>query len=190
MDRDSSLDEIKELLRSTLGIFYHLDGELLYRRDGDGMHERCLHFRLAYHLQNKLNESSSFFVDCEFDSSYRLKQDADGNPILDENGEYQFDEIFKKYRMVGHNKEKPMFIDIIVHKREKSLETDFFCIELKKWNSDNEKEREQDFKKLREMTLGYHYRYGFYLILGREKQDCKWIIFQDGRSNPEEVVFE
>ena len=177
MNRDSTLDEVKGLVRGALIRLYEIDTELFKRKQDKMMHELCFTFRFAHHLQNIIGRD--FFVDSHYDSSFKKRLDEQGNPVLDEDGNVIYDEQDQKYfQKIGGKGRR--YVDIIVHKREASSETDFICFELKKWTTDKPKARRNDSNKLVQLTTTYHYKYGFYLVLGKEMQDCRWIIFHDG----------
>ncbi len=188
MNRDSSLEEVKELVRNTLIRLYKIDAELFKRKQDKMMHELCFTFRLAHHLQSIIGED--FFVDSHYDSSYKKRLDNEGNPVLDENGNIIWDEQDQKYFLKIGGKGR-RYVDIIVHKREANSESDFICFELKKWTTDKPKTRRYDSNKLVQLTTTYHYKYGFYLVLGKEMRDCRWIIFHDGViEEPNAPVFD
>ena len=128
MNRDTSLEEIKELVKETLVRLYCVDAELFKRKQDKMMHELCFTFRLGYHIQNIIG--NDFFVDSYYDSSYRKRLDENGNPVLDKDGNVIYDEQDQKYfPSIGGKKRR--YVDIIVHKREASSESDFITIFLK-----------------------------------------------------------
>jgi hypothetical protein len=53
IDRSSALESIKEVIKSCLNQLYETDAFFL-RNGNKGVCERCLVFRLAHYLQNKL----------------------------------------------------------------------------------------------------------------------------------------
>lgn len=153
--------------------------------------ERAIAFRLGYHIQNELKESSYFrrdkYKDYTVDAEYSL---CDGTPVK---------EVYKKCT-ICHSKDKCrivipeesikkwialfeafneledckgrrpyMYPDLIVHKRG-SDGPNLAAIEIKcTWNGDL-KGRKNDIAKLSYMTCPqseYKYHMGFFLDLGK-----------------------
>lgn len=179
MSRDSSLDEIKAVVKDCLSSLYESDAELFEGNEGKGLCERCIVFRFAHYLQNKL---SDYYVDCDFNgSSFKNGQSwqpRSGKPIENPDG-------------TTTNR----FVDIIIHKRRQlqNNERNFLCFEIKKWNNYNKKQIEKDENNLDVMTRLYGYVYGFYISLHKSKEKTKWTIFQQGKpieSELNKVVFE
>jgi hypothetical protein len=179
---NASLNQIKDLIKSCLRELYQEYGDLFTKNEGRGISERCLVFRFAYYLQNKMDD---YFVDCDYNSSFvlytnrrtgeRKVKQRSGKPIV-------IDGISKK-----------RFIDIIVHKRNDNPNDDFLCLEIKKWNNYPKSNREKDLNNLRVLTTqgveGYQYLYGFFLLLGKEMSDTKWIIYEGGKVILNSFVF-
>jgi len=107
----------------------------------------------------------NYFVDCDFNSAAVLGQNINQKVITNPDG-----------TSTGR------FIDIIIHKRTFDRKNDFICFEIKKWNSRNSERSEKDKNNLRVLTSEYGYRYGFYLILGKTKEETKWVVFQNGNA--------
>jgi len=180
VSRGSTLDEIKALVRECLSILYTEDKFILERNSGKGVCERCIVFRFAHYLQNKIPD---YFVDCDFNSSFKYYRDSrgtttgrerHGKPIENEDGSVT-----------------ERFVDIIVHKRDYNTQNDLICFEIKKWNNGNSKEINKDKNNLRVMTSRYGYIYGFYISIHRIKAKAKWVIFEDGEPlGQEATVFE
>jgi hypothetical protein len=180
VSRQSSLDEIKKLVKKTISELYDKDQFLFERNKGKGVCERSIVFRFAHYLQLKI---PNYFVDCDFNSSFEgyrdlagnvLGREREGKPIENPDGT-----ITKR------------FVDIIVHKRDFNTDNDFICFEIKKWNNSNSKEIRKDRNNLRVMTSQYGYIYGFHISFHRKREKTKWILFQAGSViEPESRVFE
>lgn len=167
--RDSSLDEIKGLIRDSLNQVYDADASLFERNQQQGISERCIVFRFAHYLQNQLQD---FFVDCDFNSSFEGYVDAKGQFISQER--------HGKLIRNSDGTTTGRFVDIIVHKRDFTIPSnDFICFELKKWNNSV---KPKDKNNLRRMTLDYGYKYGFLIIFGRTKETAKWTVYQHGEA--------
>lgn len=174
ISRQSSLDEIKGVVKTCLSQLYDKDAELFTRNGGKGLSERCMVFRFAHYLQTEL---ADFFVDCDFNSSYHghyengifVWEQRDGKPIENADG-------MTTYR----------FVDIIIHKRSKFENnqpnlSDFLCFEIKKWNNGNKAQIDKDKNNLHAMTSVYGYVYGFFINFGQTKDSSRWTIFQRGQ---------
>lgn len=171
ISRESSLNEIKELIKECLEQLYKEDGLLFNRNNRRGICERCLVFRFAHYLQNKLND---FFVDCDFNSSFE--------GLIDQNGRvYQVTERAGKQIQNEEGTVTKRFVDIIVHKRIFDGNNNFICFEIKKWNNRSQRDINKDTNNLKRLTSDYRYKYGFYLTLGDTKENSHWEIFQNGR---------
>lgn len=171
---NSSLDEIKELVKHCLNRLYSTDEELFRRNNGEGVSERSIGFRLAHYLQNKIGDD--FFVDCDYNSSDRGGTDTSGKPISNPDGSVN-----------------ERFIDIIIHKRELGNEDNLVCIEIKKWNNRDKDEFEKDRNNLRVLTSQYGYRYGFHITIHKDRVKSRWTIYEDGNpmlSEQERTIFE
>lgn len=160
------LDEIKERIKGCLSKLYTQDRILFERNEGEGLCERCLVFRFGLYLQEAFPD---YFVDCDFNSARVNGNHVSGKPIMNPDG-------------TTTNR----FVDIIVHKRLAVGETDFICFEIKKWNNGNKDAENKDKQNLTILTSQYGYKYGFYLIFGKNLQTTKWIVFHRNR-NPEPV---
>lgn len=176
----SSLDEIKELIKNCLNQLYNTDNFILERNKGKGVCERSIVFRFAHYLQNRIED---YFVDCDFNSSYKEFYNSQGNIVGKErNGK----PIKNKDGTVIER-----FVDIIVHKRNYLMRNDFICFEIKKWTNTNSKEIKKDRDNLRILTSKYGYIYGFHITIHKIKTKTKWTIFKGGIPIEEESkVFE
>ena len=172
VSRSSPLEEIKGFVKEVISEFYDNEEHLFHRNHEKGLCERCLAFRFAHLLQNKLG--NSYFVDCDYNSSFEGYRDEHGNirgaeregkPVRMPDG-----------RVVNR------FVDIIVHKRDYNTVNDFICFEIKKWENTNKKEIDKDKNNLKELTSSYGYLLGFHLSLGHSKNKTKWSIFHNGNS--------
>jgi hypothetical protein len=180
----TNLNSIKSRTKQVLNDLYNIDEFLFKVNEGRGASERCIVFRLAMYLQQNF---PSYYVDCDFNSSFSY--------YLDENGKYIGRENSGKPIKNPDGSSTARFVDIIIHKRNftghnGSLpNNDFICFEIKK--NDNYDGRNKDLNNLKELTSNYGYLYGFHLILGKHKDKCKWTIFQNGEIIEEKVsVFE
>jgi hypothetical protein len=173
VSRNSSLDEIKGLVKECLSQVYAEEGGIFERNDGDGVCERSIVFRFAHYLQNKL--FPDYFVDCDFNSSFERGREIRGKRIENVDGPA-----------------KERFVDIIVHKRDSHPQNDLICFEIKKWNNTNREAINKDKNNLRVLTSQYGYIYGFHISIHKVKTKTKWIIFEDGRplEGQEPKVFE
>lgn len=179
ISRQSSLEEIKNLVKETISQLYERDHFLFERNMGKGVCERSIVFRFAHYLQNRIPD---FFVDCDFNSSFEGYINSEGRVIGRERPGKQIENL--------DGTVTKRFVDIIVHKRDYHTLNDFICFEIKKWNNTNPREFKKDRNNLRVMTSTYGYIYGFHIILHREKKKVKWIIYKEGRPiGREEKVF-
>jgi len=161
-----SQEEIFELVRKCLSRLYHDDGVLFRRNSGEALGERCLVFRFAYHLQNEIDD---YYVDCDYNSSFQLELGPDGRQKVTEIPEKDIDD--------PNGTSRRRYVDIIVHRREYSFDTDFFCFEVKKWNNHDREGEKKDLNNLDRMTSDYRYQYGFHVILGKTKNQTIWTVF-------------
>lgn len=167
---DNNLQNIKGKIRHCLNELYKSDFILFERNNGEGIGERCITFRFAMYLQNQFD---NHYVDVEYDNSMTYFLDNDGSvmysrenkgkPIPDSRG-------FERKRIP----------DIIIHKRDLIPANDYLCFELKKWNRLSSGNLEKDHNNLVNFTLSYKYDFGFHIMFGKEKEETKWTIFQDG----------
>jgi hypothetical protein len=177
--RNAGLSQFKKLILSCLDELYSRDKFLFERNrptirsEPRGICERCLVFRFAHYLQNKIGKE--FYVDCDFNSSFnrRTHRDIPQKTIDDSDGT-----------------SRRRYVDIIVHERDWSSENDLICFEIKKWNNKDEESHNKDINNLKQMTSRYRYRYGFHLILGATKEETRWSVFEKGKMTiQEEHVF-
>ncbi len=184
LSRESSLEEIKNVIKACLTQLYIEDPELFNRNERKGVSERCIVFRFAHYLQNKI---TNFYVDCDFNSSFRRHF---------ENGSHHWQPHSGKSIDNPDGTTTDRFVDIIVHKRSQlspneTNHSDFICFEIKKWNNYDKKQINKDKNNLRVLTSQYGYVYGFCISIHRIKNKTKWIIYQDGEIiNEDEVVFK
>lgn len=163
------LEKVTSVVKECLQKLYVNDHALFDRNDGQGVGERCLVFRFAYYLQGAF---SDYFVDCDFNSSSdECGQLRDGKQIRNPDG-------------TSTNR----FVDVIIHERGgNGWLSDFICFEIKKWNNGDRVSAKKDKNNLRELTSKYGYKYGFYLIFGKEMQKTTWMIYQRDQA-PSELV--
>lgn len=178
ISRDSTIDEIKDVVRGCLSELYDRDTYVLERNKGKGICERSIVFRFAHYLQNRIQD---YFVDCDFNSSFETHFDKErgvwgrereGKPIENEDGT-----MTKR------------FVDIIVHKRDWEGENDLICFEIKKWNNTKAEDIKKDRNNLRVLTSRYGYVCGFHITIHRVRERAKWTVFQLGYPEQEEFVF-
>jgi hypothetical protein len=172
ISRSSSLEEIKRFVKEVISEFYDNEEYLFHRNHEKGLCERCLAFRFAHLLQNKLGNSN--FVDCDYDSAFE--------GYRDENGYIRGAEKEGKPIRMPDGRVVNRLVDIIVHKRDYNTVNDFICFEIKKWRNTNKKEIDKDKNNLKELTSSYGYLLGFHLSLGHSKNMTKWSIFHNGNS--------
>lgn len=180
ISRKSTLTEIKDLVKDAISELHEKDQFLFERNNGRGVCERSLVFRFAHYLQNRI---LNFYVDCDFNSSFEGQINPSGQIVG------------KKRR--GKPIENPdgtvtkRFVDIIIHKRDFATHNDLICFEIKKWNNTNKEDARKDRNNLHVLTSTYGYICGFHVILHRQKQNCKWTIFREGKIiEQESKVFE
>lgn len=147
------LREIKSKIDGALNELYAIDLFLIE----NNLCERSINHRFSMHLQTIFK---NHFVDCEYNISHL---NGENNPKVVSN-------IHGNY------------IDIIVTKRDKNPKNDFLCFEVKKWN--NTRGREKDVNNLIALTKGdrFCYKYGFYIIFGKNRQGTKIQVFKNGRN--------
>lgn len=105
VSRESSLDEIEELVRQCLSRLYRKDATILQRNKGRGICERAIVFRFAYYLQRTIGERN-YFVDCDFNSHHEFDVDSQGRITSREEG--------GKPIRNARGSITPRFVDIIV----------------------------------------------------------------------------
>jgi len=166
------LEEVRNMINKCLNRLYEKDSELFKRNGGRGISERGFVFRFAHYLQQEMEKEyhPGYFVDCDYNST----------AVTGRNG--------KIARKSGKNipnsvgEETKRFIDIIVHKRTVNREENLICFEVKKWNNYNRRAREKDINNLKQLTSAYYdYKYGFHLILGRNRNSVKCTVFEEGK---------
>lgn len=154
------IEIIKSKIKGCLNKIYTEDKNLFEKNKGRGVCERCLVFRFALYLQEAFND---YIVDCDYNSSSQNGKESNGKSIPDSTGK-----ISKK------------FIDIIIHKRENNVKSDFICFEIKKWNNKDNEAVKKDENNLKVLTNDYGYKYGFHLIFGKTKKEVEHKIFRNG----------
>ena len=178
ISRNSSLNEIKALIKICLNRLYLKDKFIFDRNNGKGVCERSIVFRLSHYLQNRIR---NYYVDCDFNSSFEGFVDAQGNtrgwerqgkPIENQDGTAT-----------------KRFVDIIVHKRDFNADNDLICFEIKKWNNTNKNSISKDRNNLHVLTSQYGYIYGFHISIHKHKRKTRWTIFQKGNAIEEALVF-
>lgn len=172
-EANKNRDFIINIMKDSLESLYNNDKDLFIKNEGRGLSERCLVFRFAHYLQKKLDSvyrNNPYFVDCDYNSAndFRKNEQISGKPIPNLNGH-----------------EVKRFIDIIVHKRRSGGNSDYFCIEVKKWNNKH-KGLEKDRNNLKHLTKEFNYDYGFSLILGKELNTSKLEMFER-ENEPEDI---
>ncbi len=151
-------NSIKANLIKSINELYYLDEDIFSRNKGQGIAERGIVFRLAYYLQQKYN--TDYFVDCDFNSTYLNGKQTHGKPIPTPEGN-----LIKR------------FVDIIIHQRDEIPEHNLICFEIKKWNNFKKELNGKDRNNLIFLTNSYGYKYGFYIILGKEISEVKIEIY-------------
>lgn len=186
ISRDSTIDDIKDLVRECLMELYDKDDSILRRNRGKGICERSIVFRFAHYLQNCIDnenngDDNKYWVDCDFNSSFENDFDnvrgawgreREGKPLENEDGSTT-----------------KRFVDIIVHRRDFQRQNDLICFEIKKWNYTKADDIKKDRNNLRVLTSQYEYLYGFHIIIHPNWRDTEWTIFYDGRPISEEKIF-
>ncbi|MDD4957337.1 MAG: hypothetical protein PHH49_04935 [Candidatus Omnitrophica bacterium] len=176
----SNINVIKRQIREALMRLYGEDAFLFERNYGQGVGERCLTFRLAHYLQLQFD---SYHVDCDFNSSWEIIYDEKGVPI----------EIMERHGKIIPNPDGSTtgrFVDIIIHRRILGGSNDFLCFEIKKWNNCSSGNIAKDYNNLEVMTSQYGYKYGFHVIIGRDRENARWSIFHGGQKIADnELVF-
>lgn len=175
ISRNSSLEAIKQFVRDSLVELYRYDQFILDRNNGKGVCERAIVFRFAFYLQNSLRDN--FFVDCDFNSSFYRETDPQGNLRFRE----------RTGKPIRGTKR---FIDIIIHERDFNAINDFLCFEIKKWNNNRLDDYRKDQRNLKVLTSEYGYRYGFHIIIHRERNLSQWTIYREGNIIQEGLIFE
>lgn len=171
LSRHSPMSRFAELVRDCLEELYNKDENILRRNDGNGICERSIVFRFAHYLQQKFE--GRYFVDCDFNSSFEGRFGPDGR--------WSFRDVHGKPIGDPDGKVTNRFVDIIVHKRDRDLENDLICFEVKKWNNRNSRDFAKDENNLRYLTSRYGYAYGFHVTIHRIKSKSTWTIFHEGK---------
>jgi len=176
------MNPVDTYIKSALEILYDQDQVLF----AGNLSERCIAFRFAHYLQNVLDatkDSSEYFVDCDYNSSVIYNKETDEYERV-QGKKIQDILINRDEGVEGEKKSTGRFIDIIVHRRSynKNAEewSDFFCIELKKWNNITDDGVAKDSNNLAQLTSFFGYEFGYHLILGEDKKDTKIKVFTNG----------
>lgn len=168
------LKSFKNIIKRVLDELYDEDEDLFEFN----LWERCIVFRFAYRLQERLKRRT-LFVDCEYNRSFSPDDNGNYTRIWTKN-------ICKEnWEFVGRT------IDIVV--RSERLPTkdnsDIICIECKKRNSSNKEWFEKDDNNLRELTgteeTQYWYKWGFLLTFWKERWKCKCNVYSNGELTEE-----
>lgn len=139
-------DLLKKLMVESLKDFYRYDKDL-FEYSVDPISERCMVFRIALYMHNKIREDATFDslklwdLDCEYNRYEYVIKDAEG--------------------------EKYIIPDLILHKRKEN-ENNILCMEFKKEETHGP-DFKNDVQKLMYLTSEkekYKYCYGFHVILG------------------------
>lgn len=168
ISRNSSLNEIKDLVKRCLDKVYLEEGRIFEKNNGRGVCERMIVFRFAYYLQSEFLDPQSklqnWFVDCDYNSSFENGQERSGKQVVG-----------------PHESPKNSFPDVIVHKRMNDG-SDLICFEIKKWNNYDKEGIKKDENNLAYMTSdsGYNYVYGFYIKIHKQREKTKMTIFESG----------
>lgn len=146
---------IWNILKSGLDMLYDNDQYLISTEGHYYVSERSIAHKLGCYLSHLIKE---YDVDCEF------------NRNLD---------VVKK---MGDDNIIP---DIVIHKRG-SNEDNLIVIEVKPWWNDKKEEFIKDENKLTFLTncnSQYKYKYGFSLIIKKNREDTEVKIFIDGKTD-------
>jgi hypothetical protein len=166
------LEEVRNMINECLNRLYKKDSELFKKNGGRGISERGIVFRFAHYLQQEIDKKyPGYFVDCDYNSSVYF--DENGNKIKKSGKRILVPNI--------PGAETKRFIDIIVHKRTANASENIICFEIKKWNNSNRKAREKDINNLKQLTSTYNYKYGFYLIFEKSRNNIKCAVFEEGK---------
>ena len=148
----------------------------LYRNESilfdSNLSERCMVFRFAYLLQKKFDkvykQTNRYFVDCDYNSSVfymgKKSKRKQGKQITDWNS----------------GKQVKRFIDIIIHRRNKENADNLICFEIKKWNNKKKEGLKKDENNLKILTSQYGYKFGFHIILEKQKDKVQLKAFKNG----------
>lgn len=149
--------------------------EKLYKKDifliDNKLCERCIVHRLAFYLEQE--KFAGYFVDVEYNKSHLIEINTLKTHSNVINKMYS---VNKKVSSIHGN-----YIDIIITKRTGRPKDDLICFEVKRW--DNYNRRGKDRENLEILTLQdrFAYKYGFYIILGKNKNSTKIEIYRKGR---------
>ncbi|MBZ9571958.1 hypothetical protein KJA15_01290 [Patescibacteria group bacterium] len=154
MKEKNKLKKIKYKIKTALDQLYKTD-YFLFEKD---LCERCINHKFAIYLEQQ-SFGKGYFIDCEYNKSH-LNQRTSPKRVSSEKGNY---------------------IDIIITKRDGNYRNDFICFEVKKWK--NYRKKNKDIEKLQILTKGirFGYDYGFYVILGRTRDETKVEIYKGGK---------
>ena len=152
--------EIWNSLKLGLDRLYENDQYLICRYGNNYVSERAITFNLGHYLNNIFKEIHEFkySIDCEFNRD--------------------IDEVKK---MGKHD----IIPDIIIHERG-SNKDNLVAIEVKTWWNNKNEERKRDEDKLFYLTDSCHqykYKYGFSLIINKNREDTEIKIFIDGKTD-------
>lgn len=156
---DISLEKVKALIEDALYHFYKNDGTLIdYKTENKAVSERCMVFRIGLYIQNYMSQKEEWSL---------LNLDAEYNRCFDHpKGMY-------KLTLDGiREKIKDAVPDLLIHKRKKN-ESNIAVFEFKKGGPYAKNGRDADFEKLKYFTNPeneYKYRYGFWIVLYRERK--------------------
>lgn len=168
---NNGLHRYLNIIKNCLSHLYKNE-KLLFEHN---LSERCITFRFANCLQQLFNRH---FVDCDYNSSTYYNKSMKrwerrgGKPIRDQ----KTGKLTKR------------FIDIIVHKRKASFDSDLICFEIKKWNNYNKEGTKKDLNNLKILTTQYGYLFGFHLVLGKTFEKTRITIFRNGIKRKVDIV--
>ncbi len=149
--------EIEKLISLALNDLYKYDVYLLSKNYN--INERTVTHRLAIYLENYFSEFG-YHVDVEYN---RMRKDYDNK---DELGNLMGKKLNWEETGEGSNFVYP---DIIVHKRD----TDENLIEIEVKMAWKNNKKNYDYEKINEYMSQSDYRYGVYIELFPNKEDCK-----------------
>lgn len=152
------MDELIVLISGALDSLYKNEAYLIEQE----VHERSLVFRFGLYFHKCLEESPKF---SKFDLDI----------------EYNRDLVSSKNKDPKRTQDHPkgIFPDLILHKRGNNY-NNILVLEFKtNWNENPS----DDVKKLKELTSPnqkYHYNLGISIVLGKTREQCKFVYIKDG----------
>lgn len=162
-----SLDDLKEIVVSSLNDFYSKDKELFaYKTDADAVAERCMMFRIGWYILDRVRKNPKLQwanVDCEYNRNFEHPKS-----------------MYAETQSGIMEKTKNAVPDLLIHKR-KSNSNNLLVIEFKKGTPTKDGMMNDEDKLLyfTDSKSEYKYKYGFYIELHQKRAKLK--IFQDGK---------